>query len=205
MTSGSIAKARTYLRTSYARIGVLLFLVFGITVLLAHHPQAPTRAASPIATAATGVSTSWTDTLLRRVADWIPEDDEWEDFRINDRSSYEEDFPETDPARQQKVLKKQGPRDHWCSEAEYLDGLWVKRKEAVTPQNIRKIFKITVRSFSYILTHAHSFCVERRQPTLSTDRIRSWPRICRRRPGILVPDLANGAVRVETEERVPEA
>lgn len=177
MTSGSIAKARTYLRTSYARIGVLLFLVFGLTVLLAHRLQAPTRAVSPIATAATAVRTSWTDTLLRRVADWIPEDDEWEDFQINDRSSYEDGFPETDPARQQKVFKKQGPRDHWCSEAEYLDGLWVKRKEPVTPQNIRKIFKVTVRYFSYHPTHAHTSNVERRQPTLSTHRIRPWPRI----------------------------
>jgi hypothetical protein len=177
MTSGSIAKARTYLRTSYARIGVLLFLVFGITTLLAHHLHAPTRAAAPFATAVTGLGTSWTDTLLRRVADWIPEDDEWEDFQINDRSSYEEDFPETDPARQQKVLKKQGRRDHWCSEAEYLDGLWLKRKEPVTPQNIRNVFKVTVRKVSYILTLAHVSNVERRQPTLSTNRIRTWPRI----------------------------
>jgi hypothetical protein len=44
------------------------------------------------------------------------------------------------------LMRHLRPRDHWCSEAEYLDGLWVKRSEPVTPENIRKIFKVTVCS-----------------------------------------------------------
>ena len=34
----------------------------------------------------------------------------------------------------------------WCSEAEYLDGEWVPRDEEVTMDNIRSIFKYSVRS-----------------------------------------------------------
>lgn len=145
MTSGSVAKARTYLRTSYVRIGGLLFLVFGLTTLLADHLQAPSRNITSINKAVTETSSSWADTILRRVAEWIPEDDEWEDFRIDDGLHYDRVPREADSATRQRVLKTSRPGDHWCSEAEYLDGLWVKRTEPVTPQNIRKIFKVTVR------------------------------------------------------------
>lgn len=181
MTSGSIAKARTYLRTSYARIGGLLFLVFGLTTLLAYRLQAPFPQAASTLTSTDGFSNSWVDTVLQRVAEWIPGDDEWEDFRIHDTSHYDEDSEEGDGSTQQKVLVQHPPpRGHWCSEAEYLDGLWVKRGEPVTPQNIREIFKVTVRPAPR-LPHKPSpdSFTEPSEPPVPTNRFRCRPRIRR--------------------------
>lgn len=190
MTSGSIAKARTYLRTSYAQIGGLLFFVFGLTILLATRLQTPAHQVTFHSTPLKESGSSWTDTILQRVADWIPEDDEWENFQIHDPSYYEEDSSAADGPTQQKVLMRHTrPRQQWCSEAEYLDGLWVKRSEPVTPENIRKIFKVTVRpsrlTCTYSLTPLQQNRVNPRCPPVASvsgqeyadDDPASWSRI----------------------------
>lgn len=39
-------------------------------------------------------------------------------------------------------------RGDWCTEAEYLDGEWLKREEDVTLARLREIYQYTVSSFS---------------------------------------------------------
>ena len=46
-------------------------------------------------------------------------------------------------------------RDDWCTEAEYLDGEWLKRDEDVTLMRLREIYQYTVSPFGRLHPGAH--------------------------------------------------
>jgi hypothetical protein len=48
------------------------------------------------------------------------------------------------------VMAEGNPMKHgdWCTEAEYLDGEWLKREEEVTLDRLREIYQYTVSIFS---------------------------------------------------------
>lgn len=138
MTSGAIVKRRVRLRRVHVRTGSLLLLVVGIIVLLVTRSVVFPKGTSP--TAGTGTPQSWRHTFIQRLfGNGELEDD---DFHLN-VPFYEEPLINRNQAQQSVQKTTRLPHLEYCTEAEYLDGGWTKREEPVTPDNIRRVFKLT--------------------------------------------------------------